>query len=523
LEVAQLAAVGELLQGRAAKNAELLAEVKADRHASELYETTVNDAMNGRMTWPQDAAGVCLDTVTLSPRFGVEQGLKADGSSKIRPIDDLTRSGCNAATSPSEKLQYESLDTLLAVGRAAGEAFGHDLSLWKADIASAYRRIPVAPEHRQFGHVVFSMAGQTMVSQHLVLPFGAVASVHHWNRVGDMIKTLARRLLHLPVCRFVDDYFAVERLELAAHALEVFVRLVRALMGTSAIENRKCDHGNPMAILGVSVCVTQFGFTFVPDEAKVTKWSRQIAEALRTSRLTGGEASKLSGRLSWASQHIFRRVGRALLYPIYKQKRARHSTINDELRLALTWWLTALQCRKCELRVWRPVATRTCQLLCDARSTPPRVAAFLVIDGCRFYSDAAPPVELMEFLKPRNDGQITSLEILSIAFGLSTFLAMLRGRNVHVFSDNTSAEHNTSKGRAKSFDHTMIIHSIWSVALEESLGLYVSRVASKDNIADDPSRERYGLVARMGAKRMPPQLLRRFHEPAAWESVRLRK
>ena len=139
------------------------------------------------------------------------------------------------------------------------------------------------------------------------------------------------------MCRFVDDYFAVERLELAAHALEVFVRLVRALMGTSAIENRKCDHGNPMAILGVSVCVTQFGFTFIPDEAKVTKWSRQIAEALRTNRLTGGEASKLSGRLSWASQHIFRRVGRAFLYPIYKQKRARHSTINDELRLALTW------------------------------------------------------------------------------------------------------------------------------------------------------------------------------------------
>ena len=87
---------------------------------------------------------------------------------------------------------------------------------------------------------------------------------------------------------------------------------------------------------------------------------------------------------------------------------------------------------------------------------------------------------------------------------------MLRGRNVHIFSDNTSAEHNTSKGRAKSFDHTMMIHSIWcayafhmstyaisiyltswfdrSLALEESMGLYVSRVASKENIADDPSR-----------------------------------
>jgi len=42
-------------------------------------------------------------------------GLKPDGSVKIRPIDDLTRSGCNLATAPSEKLRYESLDLLLRV------------------------------------------------------------------------------------------------------------------------------------------------------------------------------------------------------------------------------------------------------------------------------------------------------------------------------------------------------------------------------------------------------------------------
>jgi hypothetical protein len=40
LEVAQLVPVEELLQDRAAKNAELLAGVKADKHAAELYETT---------------------------------------------------------------------------------------------------------------------------------------------------------------------------------------------------------------------------------------------------------------------------------------------------------------------------------------------------------------------------------------------------------------------------------------------------------------------------------------------------
>jgi hypothetical protein len=42
-----------------------------------------------------------------------------------------------------------------------------------------------------------------MVAKHLGLPFGAVASVHHWERTGELIKAIARRLLHLPVLRYV--------------------------------------------------------------------------------------------------------------------------------------------------------------------------------------------------------------------------------------------------------------------------------------------------------------------------------
>lgn len=71
----------------------------------------------------------------------------------------------------------------------------------QADIDSAFRRVPVHPEHRQYAHVVFKHNGQTVTAQHLGMPFGAVASVHHWERVGELIKAIARRLLHLPVLR----------------------------------------------------------------------------------------------------------------------------------------------------------------------------------------------------------------------------------------------------------------------------------------------------------------------------------
>jgi hypothetical protein len=49
----------------------------------------------------------------------------------------------------------------------------------------------------------------------------------------------------------------------------------------------------------------------------------------------------------------------------------------------------------------------------------------------------------------------------------------------------------------RTFDHTCIVHSIWAVVWQMGCGMYVVRVPSKENLADDPSRERYGLLAGM--------------------------
>ncbi len=132
---------------------------------------------------------------------------------------------------------------------------------------------------------------------------------------GDLIKTLARKLLHLPVLRFVDDSFAAERAGAAKHALSIFARrvslsiplrlhslvglhvdrLVRCLLGQDAVSVPKLQHGSPLPILGVSVEVQLSGVTFIPEAAKVEKWKQQIVTALKEMRLTAGEASKLAG------------------------------------------------------------------------------------------------------------------------------------------------------------------------------------------------------------------------------------
>ena len=203
-------------------NQKLLRSLKEDPNAKHMLEICSEECQSGRMNTIVPIESIDLSAVTLSPRFSVEQ-LREDGSSKVRPIDDFSRSGCNDATVPTEKLVFEGLDTLLAATRAWRDSMPGAVRFWKSDIDSAYRRIGVSEEHRQFAWIVFVVGCVIFAAEHVGLPFGAVASVHWWNRIGELCSlpwarmgrlpllwsagallcAIARRLLHIPALRWV--------------------------------------------------------------------------------------------------------------------------------------------------------------------------------------------------------------------------------------------------------------------------------------------------------------------------------
>ena len=216
-----------------------------------------------------------------------------------------------------------------------------DLS--KSDIDSGFRRIPLRPEDRWAAFVAFVAKGTTFISGHLALPFGAIASVHNWDRIGSLLCHLARRLLHLPVMRYVDDYFSCDRAECIDHALLCFMRLVRFLLGDTAVSASKSTSGMPLDILGLTVHVDNVGMTCHPSAQKVVKWSTWLQQASDSGSLAPGLASKLAGALSWASQNVFHRLGRAMLRPLFAQQKRRSGKVRTSLHLALRWWLEVLR------------------------------------------------------------------------------------------------------------------------------------------------------------------------------------
>ena len=67
-----------------------------------------------------------------------------------------------------------------------------------------------------------------------------------------------------------------------------------------------------------------------------------------------------------------------MIRPLVRQEQKRSSLLDDELTLALQWWLEVLQLGLTQKRTWAEEVKRPVHLFCDARSTPPRVAAVLV-------------------------------------------------------------------------------------------------------------------------------------------------
>jgi hypothetical protein len=128
----------------------------------------------------------------------------------------------------------------------------------KADIDAAFRRIPVQVNHRWAAAVAWQCKGEPWVATHIGMPFGAAASGIAWHKVGHLLSLIGRRLLGLPLYRYVDDYFAADRPETVEHGLSTFVRLVRAILGPSSISNSKVECGMTLVILGILVRVLLF-------------------------------------------------------------------------------------------------------------------------------------------------------------------------------------------------------------------------------------------------------------------------
>ena len=158
-------------------------------------------------------------------------------------------------------------------------------------------------------------------------------------------------------------------------------------------------------------------------------------------------------------------------------------------------------------------------LYCDARSSPPRVAAVLIdAQNNVSFSDWEPDAKLLGIYTVDNAGDknIMNLELLAIMFGLSTFLGKLRGTSVRIWTDNVGAEGALRKGASAKSSANMAVHNMWLLATRSHTNIWIGRVPTKVNIADGPSREEYSFLNALGATWKRPHIDASFYQPGGW-------
>ena len=186
-EYAMPESIDDLRATCGSRNKLLVASLKEDTHSVELHKLTQGlaflvciwrlvvlpvlgpgDYAKGRMTEPLLVENLDLDTVNLAKRFAVVNGLTRDGSPKLRAVDSETAAGTNPCTQPAEKLSNDSLDKLVACIMLFYALTGALPSLWKADIDSAFRRVPIVPSQRWVAWVTYMVNGEKWAAGHLV-------------------------------------------------------------------------------------------------------------------------------------------------------------------------------------------------------------------------------------------------------------------------------------------------------------------------------------------------------------------
>ena len=226
-----------------------------------------------------------------------------------------------------------------------------------------------------------------MAVMQLAVFFGALSSVHSWERIGALLAALLRhrapacnhmasraqslckaagvytspeirrRLLrvraaffesaHAPVrpqhytsCARRGRAPAVSQVRRAPMQMPVWRRL-----NERAKNGSRCDTGHSRPTSGGAECqcmrfaagdhtvtlrqAEAAGFTARPASGKVDAWLQKINAALRTGYMPNGSMSKLAGGLCWDASALFWRMGRAALrrFPAHVARPLSRSTI----------------------------------------------------------------------------------------------------------------------------------------------------------------------------------------------------
>ena len=479
-----------------------------DKNTDEqVWLQTMEEVGNGWLQGPMEFEQVPLEA-PITRRFGLSQ------KDKLRLIDDFSESNINSAVSVFESPVLHTVDTAAAMicsWMTAAAVSNTDSSLVARtfDLKSAYRQIALCEAGKKFAHIAVYCPHlqRAQFFKSLVLPFGAVRSVHSFLRLARAIWWIGTKLFKLMWTSFYDDYILLSPPSLSRSAEASAQALLRLLGWVFAEDGRKAaPFDTNCKALGVCFVFDDSGagrceIKNTPE--RVQELCKDLMLLVERGKVSGHEARRLHGRMVFADAQIFGRTGKRCLR-VLSSCSTRFSTVltcDDKLFLNLFCKLLtsgtprmltsqALEqiliftdaCYERESRTWR---SGLGGVMCDSFS-----------GRCEHFSLDLDD-RTLEILGESNKLQlIFEVETLAAVVGFMLWKNVCANRRCQIFVDNEGTKFSMLKGAS---DNLTVSYFVQCFAVEELsvfTCVWISRVPSYSNIADGPSRNDLSLVSK---------------------------
>lgn len=450
----------------------------------------------------------------LSRRFSIRQ------SGKIRLIDDYLESNINATYACEDKLVLMDVDSITAVMRlleaslVGEESVLSGLSLsrvnpkWKQsewqgttiDLKAAYKQLFVDGEDHWASCVTVFDPHRQMPALFLqiALPFGASSSVLNFNRAGRFLWHVGTRLCRFVWGNFFDDYPIFSSSTIAKPTLAAATLLFEILGWQISKGEKQMDFAAQFTALGVTFDVGRMPFNeaSVYNSPKRTAAILSLISDLRSSvKITHRQMESIRGKLQFVESNTFGKVGKAIYTALFKNTGFPLKLTTRETRLfkLLTAWLTEARPRKVSPIPNLPPALIFTDGACepDGSGPPCTTSGGLLVDpigprqvfGLRLSDETITP-----WMTGSKRQLVTEAELSGVYIALREWAHHLSMRRVFLFIDSEPSLFALIRGTSETDSCARIVHACHKLIEAHQLFLWIIKIPSKSNPADEPSR-----------------------------------
>ena len=507
-----------------------------DAESQPLWDATMEEAGNNHwMTGPYSVEQV-HDIFGGQPwlpvrRFGVLQS--SGDRMKLRPIDDFAENRVNNSYGYSDKLDLRTLDqvvwvtaaitrslslgyvsfrrsdgTLLQgkVNQAYLEGGAGQPLLSVLDLSSAYKQFAIRPDCRRLSVITLKDPSDGLCKCFIgnVLPFGATASVVHFNRISRLVHFIGLSA-GLLWGNYFDDFPMVTPMALGKSSMDV-AKLLLDLLGFQFAEHKLKPFEPKATVLGVEIDAgdASSGWLLIRNKpSRVDEISNTVRGIISTGTLTSKDASRILGRIQFADAQIMGRIGRIAMHEFRQAIKNSDSIALDPPAIG------SLEILINRLETGEPRKVPCCDqrkpflVYTDgaSESSGHTIGGVFAADGKFEYFACAVPDPLIAEWGANFSHFIGLVELYAILVARSLWADQPWWIQGHLFIDNNSSMDACIKGTSGS-KYVREILLCWE-RLEEKTRTWAwfTRVPSQSNPADEPSRACHDLMLKLGAVR----------------------